>query len=79
MATSTYFTDDGKRLVVNIEPVSGFEEPWAVVLNPGDDDEEVWSEHVTFGEALRVRKTFGKDQRVDVMKRRPDGSLTTEF
>lgn len=52
---------------------------WCVVADAGTDDEVVWSEHPTYAEALRAKRWHGDDDSVDVMKRRADGSLTTEF
>lgn len=77
MATS-YFTDDGKRLTPDTTPVPGIEKPWVVVTDAGTDNEFEWSEHYSFGEALKVKQLFGESS-ADAMKRRADGSRTTEF
>lgn len=57
------------------------QKPFVVVANPGMADEFVVSEHGTCAEARRAaakaREDGGFD--TDVMKRLPDGSLTTEF
>lgn len=50
---------------------------YVVVINPGTGDERILSEHATLREAINsddVRYEMG-----DVMKRLPDGALTTEF
>ncbi len=57
------------------ERLSSNQLPYVVVANAGCDDERVVSEHRTYGEAC----AFNSDMDTDVMKRRADGSLTTEF
>jgi hypothetical protein len=50
---------------------------WVVVQNPGQDDEVILSEHQSLSEAICSDDV--KYEMVDVMKRLPDGTLTTEF
>jgi len=53
---------------------------WVIVENPGTDAEDVWSDHYTFEAALReLERCGGTDNGFDLMKRLPDGTLTTEF
>lgn len=51
--------------------------PWVVVTNAGTDDEDIVNDFPTFAAALQCADEHGED--ADVMKRRDDGSLTTEF
>lgn len=54
--------------------------PWVVVSHPGTDSEEIWDSHPTFAAAtvaMNALKRAGEP--ADVMKRLPDGTLTTEF
>ena len=56
--------------------------PYVVVANAGFDDEFVVSEHATYAQAIAFKRCdLGvlEDCDTDVMKRRPDGSLTTEY
>lgn len=47
---------------------------------PGTDAEDVWSDHYTFKAALKeLERCGGTDNGFDLMKRLPDGTLTTEF
>jgi hypothetical protein len=53
---------------------------WVIVENAGTDAEDVWSDHAAFDEAMReMRSCGGADFGFDLMKRLPDGTLTTEF
>jgi len=51
--------------------------PWVVVVNPGTDDESIWGDFPTYREALAAMAEA--DYGADVMRRRNDGMLTTEF
>jgi hypothetical protein len=54
--------------------------PWVIVENAGACLEGVWGEYETFKAALEDMKNCGgRDEGFDLMKRLPDGSLTTEF
>lgn len=55
--------------------------PWCIVMDPGTDDEYVEStQHRTRAEAQHwVDEARKSGYAADVMKRLPDGSLTTEF
>lgn len=53
---------------------------WVIVENAGTDAEDIWSDHHTFNSALKeLMICGGTDNGFDLMKRLPDGSLTTEF
>ncbi len=53
---------------------------WVIVENAGTDAEDVWSDHHSFREALKeLERCGGKSAGFDLVKRLPDGSLTTEF
>jgi hypothetical protein len=53
---------------------------WVVVENAGTDDEDIWSDHDTLPAALKeLENCGGRDNGFDLMKRRPDGTLTTEY
>ncbi len=51
--------------------------PWVVVVNPGTDDESIWGDFPTYREALAAMAEA--EDGADVMRRRDDGALTTEF
>jgi len=55
--------------------------PWVVVEFPGTDREQIVIDYPTAREAFRfVERNYTEDEcDVDVMKRRDDGVLTTEF
>ena len=54
--------------------------PWVIVENAGPDTEDVWSNHHTFKASLKeLERCRGTDNGFDLMKRLPDGTLTTEF
>ena len=50
--------------------------PWVVVCNPGQANELVMEEFIELAEAQHFLR-FNAD--CDLMKRLPDGALTTEF
>ena len=50
--------------------------PWVLVNNPGQDDEDIVADFPTFAEAVTAKKEAGEG---DIMKRLDDGTLTTEF
>lgn len=53
---------------------------WVIVENAGTDAEDVWNDHYTFKAALKeLEGCGGTDNGFDLMKRLPDGALTTEF
>lgn len=53
---------------------------WVIVENAGTDAEDVWSDHHTFKAALKeLESCGGADNGFDLMKRLPEGTLTTEF
>lgn len=78
MHSSTVTTRDGKKLTANTDLVPGFEKPWCIVADAGTDREFVLIECTTFAEAVRKRERECSPG-ADIMKRRADGSLTTEF
>lgn len=51
--------------------------PWVIVNKAGTDEESIWSDHATYSEALR--NTMTCPELWDIMVRREDGTLTTEF
>lgn len=54
--------------------------PWAVLQHPGTDDEEIYAVCATFVIACDyVDKLVSQGSTADVVKRLPDGSITTEF
>ena len=53
--------------------------PYVVVIGPGTALEQMIGEFATISEALACAKHNRGWYDADVMKRRPDGSLTTEF
>lgn len=61
--------------------MSAADRPWCVVTDPGTDEEYVEAtQHATRKEAQRwVDEARKAGIPADVMKRLPDGSLTTEF
>jgi hypothetical protein len=52
--------------------------PWVVVVNAGTADQTISKEVPTCAAALLHRSSL-KDPSADVMKRLPEGTLTTEF
>ena len=52
--------------------------PWVVVVNAGTDNQEVVNESPSFMAALQYWEGLA-DPTSDVMKRLPDGTLTTEY
>jgi len=57
---------------------------WVVVEQAGTDDESIVNDHYTFREAAQnIARNYYPDEReelgVQIMKRLPDGTLTTEF
>lgn len=79
VSTSTVTTRNGRKLTANTDPVPGIEKPWCIVTGAGTDDEFVLIECATFAEAVRKRERECDPGAADIMKRRADGSLTTEF
>lgn len=55
--------------------------PWVVVEFPGTDREQIVIDYPTAREAFRfIERNYTEDEcDVDVMRRRDDGVLTTEF
>ncbi|MBK7550057.1 MAG: hypothetical protein IPI20_20760 [Rhodoferax sp.] len=51
--------------------------PWVVVINPGQDDEDILDDFETMQEALHF--VIGEGGNCQVMKRLDSGVLTTEF
>lgn len=51
--------------------------PWVVVTNPGTDEESIFSDHTTYSKAMT--NTLQCNEPCDVMRRRDDGTLTTEY
>ncbi len=51
--------------------------PWAVVIKPGQDDQEVYEVFRTYKAAVAALGLPGEE--ADVMKRLADGTLTTEY
>lgn len=51
--------------------------PWAVVIKPGQDGQEVFRVFPTYKAAVAALGSAGEE--ADVMKRLADGSLTTEY
>lgn len=52
--------------------------PWCVVIFPGTDKQEIYADFWTYREAVAGIAESGEDS-ADVMKRLPNGSLTTEY
>ena len=52
---------------------------YVIVIHPGDDNEEVVEEGLTFRKAHHVVAKYQKDTAADIMKRLPDGSLTPQY
>ena len=53
---------------------------WVIVANAGTDIEDIWSDHHAYKAALQELKLCGgSDSSFDLMKRLPNGALTTEF
>ncbi len=55
--------------------------PWVIVTSPGQDNEYFWCDYATIKEA-RANLREAKDatgEKCDIMRRRDDGTLTTEF
>lgn len=53
---------------------------WVIVENAGTDAEGIWGDHHTVKAALKeLESCGGTDNGFDLMKRLPDGTLTTEF
>jgi hypothetical protein len=50
--------------------------PWVLVNNPGQDDEDIVADFPTFSAAVISKKEAGEG---DIMKRLDDGTLTTDF
>jgi hypothetical protein len=54
--------------------------PWVVVVDPGTDDETVWGEFEFRNQAeVALGQLRNSGHHTDLMKRMPDGTLTTEF
>ena len=51
--------------------------PWVIVTNPGQDVEDIWSDHESYAAALAALPHA--EEGADVMKRLDDGTLTTGF
>lgn len=52
--------------------------PWVVVAHAGTSEQRIVHEAPTFSAALLYWQGL-RDASADVMKRRPDGQLTTEY
>jgi hypothetical protein len=52
--------------------------PWVVVTNAGQDDQTIVSQAPSMGLAFQLKAEL-HDPSADVMKRLPNGKLTTEF
>lgn len=58
--------------------------PWAVVENAGMNDEDIAGDFATFAEANRAVKNWYypdevRNMNIQIMRRRDDGVLTTEY
>lgn len=54
--------------------------PWVVVEKPGQDDEKIVADFARFMDASYFAFSNGYEEgEADIMKRRADGTLTTEF
>ena len=54
--------------------------PYVVVLNPGTDQEDIWSDHATHAQAIKgLMDAKDAGESADILKRLDDGTLTTEF
>ncbi len=51
--------------------------PWVIVTNPGQDDEDIWADFPGYMAAISGLKDAPEG--AQIMRRRDDGSLTTEF
>ncbi|UCV26738.1 hypothetical protein [Ferribacterium limneticum] len=52
---------------------------YVIVIHPGDHNEEVVEEGLTFRKAHHVLAKYQQGMAADIMKRLPDGSLTTVY
>lgn len=52
--------------------------PWVVVTNAGQDEETIVSQATSMGLAFQLKAELNNPS-ADVMKRLPNGELTTEF
>lgn len=53
---------------------------WIVVWAAGTSRETVWSEHETFlGALVEFERCGESEEGFDVMRRLPDGTMTTEY
>jgi len=53
---------------------------WVIVTDAGTDSEDIWNDHYTFKAAVKeLTNCGGAENGFDLMKRLPDGTLTTEF
>ncbi|MDO9601069.1 MAG: hypothetical protein Q7J02_02025 [Rhodocyclaceae bacterium] len=53
---------------------------WVVVENAGTDQEDMWSDHHTLKAARKeLKECGGRRNGFDLMKRLPNGMLTTDF
>lgn len=57
---------------------SAMSKPWVVVTNAGQDEETIVSQAPSMGLAFQLKAEL-HDPSADVMKRLPNGELTTEF
>ena len=62
---------------MNTQTQPGAARPWVIVMHAGTDAEAVDSDWPTH--AAAVGALTDADEFADVMKRLPDGTLTTEF
>lgn len=75
-------TDEAHDLgQISTKPAKPDYPAWVVVEHPGTDDENIVIDFYTAREAYRyIERNYTEDEcDVDVMKRREDGVLTTEF
>lgn len=65
----------------NIHLVTTPARRWVLAIAAGTDEQAVWSEHRTLEDAIKEAWRWQRAgfSDLDVMKRREDGTLTTEF
>jgi len=51
---------------------------WVIVENAGTNDESIWDDYYQYDDAL-IEFNNMDSEGFDIMKRLPDGTLTTEY
>lgn len=60
-----------------VNPASRNPNPYVVVTNPGQDNQDIWGDYPNYKQAIAALNEA--DEPSDIMKRLDDGTLTTEF